>query len=131
MKTNAECWPSSTYGLTRKMVSTKEECAQQARNAGVNLFVSCQNSKFYCYIYTKTQSLTTCATKHNANKCNVHRVTAAAPPVPQTIGKSKYPQLVLEQGLIAIFSFYKNYPNIFTFSCSVRCFMTANLSHMV
>jgi len=81
VKSNAECSSASTYGLSRKTsVKTLAECAQTARNAGVNLFVSCQNSKFYCYIYTKTQSSTTCTTKHNGFKCNVYKVTGAASP---------------------------------------------------
>ena len=75
----------NTYGNTQKMVNTSGECAQQARNAGVNLFLSCQNSQFYCYIYNKTQSSTTCATIHNDRKCNVYRLTNAAL---TTIGKS-------------------------------------------
>ena len=70
------CSPSSTYGLTRRLdLKTLEECAQATGDAGVNLFVACQNSRFFCYFYAKTQSSATCATEHNRNKCNVYKVT--------------------------------------------------------
>jgi len=78
VKTNAMCSPSDTYGLTRRLdLKTLEECAQAARDAGVNLFVACQNSRFFCYIYTKTRYSTTCASEHNSNKCNVYKVAGA------------------------------------------------------
>ena len=70
------CSPSSTYGLTRRLdLKTLEECAQATGDAGVNLFVACQNSRFFCYFYAKTQSSATCATKHNSRNCNVYKVT--------------------------------------------------------
>ena len=66
-------------------MNTDDECAQEALNAGVNLFASYQtNLVYYCYIYTKTQSTTTCDTKETLNS-NVYRVTRAASP---TSGKS-------------------------------------------
>merc|ERR1719494_73040 len=77
LKTNAVCSSSSTYGLTRRFeMKTVEECAQAAGDAGVNLFVSCHHSRFLCYIYAKTQSSATCATKHNGSKCNLYKVTS-------------------------------------------------------
>ena len=88
LKTYAECWPHSTYVLTQKTsVKTLEECAHTSRNVGVNLFVSCQNSRFFCYIYTKTQSSTTCATKHYSVNCNVYKVSGAAS---STVGKGSF-----------------------------------------
>ena len=73
---NAICSPSSKYGLTRRLdLKTLEECAQATGDAGVNLFVACQNSRFFCYFYAKTQSSATCATKHNSRNCNVYKVT--------------------------------------------------------
>ena len=66
------------------MANTIEECAQQARKAGVNLFKACQQSTLSCHIYTKTQSIATCNTFY-VSYCNVYKVTEVAPP---TTGKS-------------------------------------------
>ena len=105
VKTNAMCSPSDTYGLTRRLdLKTLEECAQAARDAGVNLFVACQNSRFLCYIYTKTRYSTTCASKHNRFKCNVYKVAGA--PL-STIGKYRiisYPYLTCKGVLKIIVS---------------------------
>ena len=96
------CSPSSTYGLKRRHdLKTLEECAQAARDAGVNLFVACQNSRFFCYIYTNTRYSTTCASEHNSNKCNVYKVAGA--PL-STIGKYRiisYPYLTCK-GVVKI-----------------------------
>ena len=132
------CSPSDTYGLTRRLdLKTLEECAQAARDAGVNLFVACQNSRFFCYIYTKTRYSTTCASEHNSNKCNVYKVAGA--PL-STIGKYRiisYPYLTCKGVLKIIinlcfpcyfFSFFGLLDfRTFTFSfCSFvfHCFQT-------
>ena len=85
-KSNAECWPPLTYGLRRQSGKTQEECISQARKLGVDMFVSCKNSMFHCYTYSKKNSHGTCTTKANPNNCNVF--TKAKPAMSQ---QSKLP----------------------------------------
>ena len=72
MKTNAECKLPDSYGLLKKTgVNTTEECAQEARNAGVGLFLSCDDGEFKCYIYAKTQGYDWCYNK-KSDYCSIY-----------------------------------------------------------
>jgi len=76
LKSNAECWPTSTYGLRKEVASSLNECAAKTRNAGVNMFLSCSNKEgFWCYTYRHTNVATTCHVKPNPYSCSVYVLT--------------------------------------------------------
>ena len=79
-KSDAECWPTSKYGLHRHpAITSLDGCAAVARHTGVKMFVSCRNSAgYFCYTYVNSKNHGTCTTRANPNKCDTYSASLAA-----------------------------------------------------
>ena len=71
-KADAEC--SANHGRSEEIkVATDRACFKYAKNHGAKMFITCHNTRFYCFMY-KNAPDGKCTTIPNHHKCKIYTI---------------------------------------------------------